>query len=371
MELRNVMESAPVIDSRETISKAVSLMLRESREAIVVLKGKDFFGILTPRDLAVRSISNADKTLVEKYVECVKPLSADAGLSEIINFVLINNYNAVPVLDNGKYFYVTKLNLLAAVKDTKVLKEVKAADIMMFRSTVKASDAISSAVSIMRNEGISSVPVVNDLGAAEGLVEMSDLLKLDMVKNEKHTAGLRGMENIGPKESPVANIMKKKVPTASPETTVNKLAELMLRARLPGVVIEKDGGVVGFVAPKMILKLAGKAVSGVYVNISGLQKEDDFVKETIDGEISSELTKLAKIFPVQSMAIHVERLKDKQEGRVKYALRGRILTAIQGGAFFAQESDWDATKAVKGLLAKFEKEMLSKKGKMQSHGRAP
>jgi hypothetical protein len=83
------------------------------------------------------------------------------------------------------------------------------------------------------------------------------------------------------------------------------------------------------------------------------------------------LRTLAKIYPIQSVHIHIERHHDKEAraGRVKYAMKAKILTATAGGAFFAQAADWDITKCMKTVLARFEKEMLGKKGREQAMGR--
>ena len=132
------------------------------------------------------------------------------------------------------------------------------------------------------------------------------------------------------------------------------------------MIIEKGGKVAGIVTPKLILKLLGQEVQGIYVRVSGLQKEDTFIKGVVDEEIRNEIQKLARFFPIDHMVMHVDRYH-KTGKRVKYSVRASLIT--ERGIFFAKDHGWDITKAVRGILHKLEREIIKKNEKAEVYRR--
>ena len=129
------------------------------------------------------------------------------------------------------------------------------------------------------------------------------------------------------------------------------------------VVVEKDEKFLGMLTAKDIFKLIGKSVETVYIRVSGLEGEDDFIKTKVDEMIENTLSKLVKVIPVNYIAIHAET---HQTGgrKTKYAVQGRLVT--EKGSFFADDTEWDPTKAVKIFLEKIEREVHSKIGMKRS-----
>jgi ribosome-associated translation inhibitor RaiA len=158
--------------------------------------------------------------------------------------------------------------------------------------------------------------------------------------------------------------MNRDFPKAKPDTPVRRLIEAMAEKKTPYVIVEEDGKLAGIVTPVQILKLVTKSVSGVYVGISGIQEEDDFIKSVVDEEIRNETRKLGRIFPINQVLMHVDRYH-KAGKRVKYSIKAKIITG--GGMFFAHDHAWDITKAAKGILQKLEREMIKKKEKRKTH----
>lgn len=110
------------------------------------------------------------------------------------------------------------------------------------------------------------------------------------------------------------------------------------------------------------------AENGVYVKISGLQKEDAFIRAKVDEEIAHEIRKLARFFPVDQLEINVKKHEIGGK-RKKYSLKAKLFT--EKGLFFAQEHDWDVTKAAKNMMKKLEREVVKAKEKALAYSRAP
>jgi ribosome-associated translation inhibitor RaiA len=150
---------------------------------------------------------------------------------------------------------------------------------------------------------------------------------------------------------------------ADPETPLKDIAKMMLDSGKSTVMVEKGGKLQGIVTPVHILKLLAREVSGIYVRVTGMQDEDDFIKTVVDEQLKNEVRKLAKVIPIDYMLLTVD-VYEEDGKRHKYSIQGTLVT--QKGHFFADDHAWDATKAVRGVLQKLEREVLKKKGKSET-----
>lgn len=367
MNLLDIAEPALVVNSKDPVSRVASRMFRTGRHEVLVFEDKDYKGIVVARDLAKRKINEPDKIRIGKFVRMIKPISPETPLEDVINSILINDYKSVPVQKGKKFFVLTKLNILNRLKNDPWFKNKRAGDIMIFPHCVSSSDSITTAMAVLRDLNISRLPVIDEKDRIEGLVDAIDLLKAD-TDRKRVGMGERAGAKISLREVYVTSLMNKNIPKAGPSTPVKGLIEAMLEKKTPCVVIEDRGRVAGIVTPRLVLKLIGKKVEGVYVRISGLQEEDNFIKSVVDEEIRNEVRKLGKFFPVRQMVIHVDRYHETGR-RIKYSVKARMMTGR--GMFFADDHAWDVTKAVRGVLQKFEREILKKKKRREVYGRAP
>jgi CBS domain-containing protein len=142
-----------------------------------------------------------------------------------------------------------------------------------------------------------------------------------------------------------------------PETDLKKIIRSISSGKANTVIVEKNGKFLGMITVKDILKLIGKSLETVYVRITGLDEEDDFIKMKIDEMVENTITKLLKAINLSYVAIHVETLR-KGGRRMKYTVQGRFVA--DKGNFYASDSEWEPTKAMKLFLDKIEKEVHKK-----------
>jgi CBS domain-containing protein/ribosome-associated translation inhibitor RaiA len=370
MSLIKAAEDALKARPEDTVSKVASRMIGEKRSEAVVIKDGEYKGILFARELAKRHINNPDKTGIGRFTKNVKAVSAEAPLMGVIESMLINDYKSIPVKAGKKIFVLTKLGILKLIKGDAALKNKTARDIMQFPYCVSYSDSIETAVAVLREMGVSRLPVINKKGRPEGLIEALDLLRADIRKHRPSVGEISG-ENLHLGGVLASSIMRKNIQTANPSTKIPDLISLMINKKDPTVLIEEEGKMAGVVTPKLILELVTREHSregaeGVYVRISGLQEEDRFIKSVVDEEIRNEVKKLGKIFHISRMVLHVKKHKETGDRR-KFSVKGRLITEY--GYFFADDYGWDVTKAIKGILQKFEREILKKKERAEVYRR--
>ena len=165
-----------------------------------------------------------------------------------------------------------------------------------------------------------------------------------------------------------SSVMQTDFQKASTDTPLKEVAKLLVSARIPAIIIEEEGKLIGMITPRDILKMFGAVTEGVYVTVNGISEEDDFIKSWIDGEVRNHVRKINKIVPVQYFVINVK--KHKEDGkRTKYSVRSRIMT--QKGPYFSHDFNWDITKAFGGMLLKLEKALMRDKDKKNVYSRSP
>jgi CBS domain-containing protein len=289
---------------------------------------------------------------------------------DVIGSILRNNYKSIPVKSGKGFFILTKLRILGLVKNEPELKNKRAKDIMQFPYCISTDDSIETAMSVLRDLDVSRLPVVNKSGGTEGLIETVGLLRAD-TERKRSKVGEKSGEKIRMRGASVSSLMKKNIPKASPHMQITELINTMLEKNISTIIIEDQGKISGIVTPKLILESITKepfrkSIEGVYVRISGLQKEDTFIKSVVDEEIRNEIRKLGKIIPIDNMILHVKKHK-KTGNRQKYSVKGRLIT--ENGYFFAADYGWDVTKVTRGILQKFEKEIIKKKEKSEIYRR--
>ena len=126
--------------------------------------------------------------------------------------------------------------------------------------TVRESAPLLDAVKLMINAGASALPVVDDKGSAIGMlseydviqhileggaVELQDHLEADGALPEVYGRALAG---------PASSLMSKPAITATEDTLLQSVADLMIKHRVHSIPVVRDGSVVGMVNRVSLVK---------------------------------------------------------------------------------------------------------------------
>jgi CBS domain-containing protein len=135
---------------------------------------------------------------------------------------------------------------------------MKARDVMVSPViTVKPSSSVRDVAKLFLERRISAVPVVDDQGKLVGIVSEGDLLHRAEAGTERKRSwwlqGLTGDETLAAEYAKaharkVADVMTRRVITASPDTPLHEIASLLENNSIKRVPIVKDGQVVGIVS---------------------------------------------------------------------------------------------------------------------------
>jgi CBS domain-containing protein len=141
---------------------------------------------------------------------------------------------------------------------------MKACDVMVSPViTTKPSASVKEVAQLLLQNRISALPVVDD-GKLVGIVSEGDLMRRADLGTERHRswwlAGLftqddtLAAEYVKQHSTKVADVMTKRLVTATPDTPLNEIAGLLERHSIKRVPIVENGAVVGIVSRANIIQ---------------------------------------------------------------------------------------------------------------------
>jgi predicted transcriptional regulator/ribosome-associated translation inhibitor RaiA len=316
-------------------------------------------GVLLSRDLVKKRITGPSNVTVESYVRRIDALPDSSSRNEIAKAMLINDYKAVPIVNNeGEMRILRKRDLLKLFLKEPSLKKARASDVMRFPFCVSRDDDISTTRSIFTDMNVIAVPVVEENNSVIGLVTSTSLLK-SVIEKQRPMRGETSGESFNTDSANVSVVMSPDIPRADYDSSLMDVAMKITEKDSGIIVVEKEGRMVGVITPRDILKTLIRDTQTVSISITGAQQEDPFIRKVMDSDINSLLKKLSRMADIDNFTLHVDRYR--QEGRTKYSLKAKLVT--RKGVFFSADHEWDITKALKGTLEKLEREFMKKREK--------
>jgi len=171
---------------------------------------------------------------------------------------------------------------------------MKARDVMVSPViTVKPSSTVREVAKLLLERRISAVPVVDDQGKLVGMVSEGDLMhRTEAGTERKRPWWLQGLtsdaglaaEYIKAHAHKVADIMTRRVITASPDTPLHEIARLFEINSIKRVPIVKDGQLVGIVTRANLIQAVASERRELEIPVS-----DEFIREKILASLRAEL----------------------------------------------------------------------------------
>ncbi len=166
---------------------------------------------------------------------------------------------------------------------------MKAMDVMVRDVvTVKADDDVADAIKLLADHDISALPVVDETGAVIGVISEADLMRREEIGTEKHrpwwleamTPGVTLAGEFAKVHGrKVGEVMSDTVISASEETPVGEIANLLEKHRIKRVPILSDGRLVGIVSRSNLIQ----ALASSHVPASGDVRSDRSIRlEVLD-----------------------------------------------------------------------------------------
>ena len=96
MDIKSILEKPLSVESKETVSRAVSEMIRKKRHEILVFDKKEYKGIVIARDIIKRRV-DPESTKIDMFIRVINPVLPEVSPEDAANMMLINDYKTLPV----------------------------------------------------------------------------------------------------------------------------------------------------------------------------------------------------------------------------------------------------------------------------------
>lgn len=134
---------------------------------------------------------------------------------------------------------------------------MKASDIMTTNVlTIRENESVSKARTILMEEDITALPVVNEYGDLSGIITQTDFFQLEALVASKILRDLDVVESLK-----VHDVMIKNTITLPEDATLAEISSSMVDNSIHRVIITRDSKVVGLITAMDVLKTVVLSVS--------------------------------------------------------------------------------------------------------------
>jgi CBS domain-containing protein len=333
------------IEPDDTVAKAISLMVENKIHQLPVVAKNLYKGMVYVRKLMEVGVF-PKTTKVQTVTVNTASLEPDIKILEANKTIMGSGLRALPVLTKDRLVGMVSETDLAMVAD---VGSALVDDVMKGAIVVEEDSIVSYALSNMKKQNISRLPVVSKNSKLVGVLDTLDIIQILGVPKERMSGSrttklAAGPERANLKSVKVGEIMGR----ASPVPSGTRLSDAVkiLKKSEEIIVVENDMPA-GIITPKDILRFAMPEQRGPVVQIAHV--DDEGIKQEIMTELNKFLKRIAGRFDsVYALEISVDRHRTR-----KYSMHGKLITTE--GMISARSTGWDVRSASKELVTRMDR----------------
>lgn len=240
-----MMTEFPSVYENDPLTKIIGFFMERRADVVVVQEQTDnkLLGIVTKRSILKPNLNPSTVLAKTLAVKTPRILPSD-NLEKVASQMLEKNLKGIPVTSGGR-----PVGLVAAtdviLNSQNSLGKVEVGQVMTKDViTIGSNDTIGKAISLMRDEGVSRLPVVEG-GRLVGIVTVSDIAEKVIKPRIKASWGDVVGERVRTLSNPVKSIMTRNVITTQPREKIVSAVERMKVHGLSCLVATEMNRVVG------------------------------------------------------------------------------------------------------------------------------
>lgn len=308
-----------VMEAEESLSKAVSELM-DSGTAVIVTKGKRYYGIVDDRHVR-QGIADPKRTKVETVVVKPPTILPSATLFERINAFLLGHFKALPVVDDkgNPLGITTRVETLKEMLDDGLVPKIRVSTLMSSPVyTIEKTESIGKAKRLMKELDARRLLVVNN-GMPVGVISTLDLTAYlrEPKASDKKPVVIKGLE--GSASEPIAKFLRSDFVLIGEQTSVDEAVREMIQRNVSSVVVTSKSTPIGvFSALDLFKKIKEDAQEKIDIRISGLEGENRELYQLIEKRFSAVVEKFSRSFNIRN--VHVKAKENKKTFVVKLYL---------------------------------------------------
>jgi CBS domain-containing protein len=308
----------PKVRSDSRTADALSEMSHSGYQDIPVIDNGEYKGMISFSTFLRRRDISLD-TKVGLLIRRLPTLNADTELTKIAEYMVGTDSRQLAVLNEKKVIgVVSRRNLIDVASRVRSIGDIKVWEIMTTPMECIDQDLnIGEAVKIMKVSNIRTVPTTDKTGKITGIIGMKEIIS-------NYWSGSDPLDSSGWASKPIGPISKHDVMTADWDMDLKKITEIMRDKNVSTLPVIDDGEGIGIITEYDIIELlsACRERKALFVQISGLEKQDQANAETMYRDISTKLGDICALCRPETLSIRVSKYEN--EGKTVFSLSGKV-----------------------------------------------
>lgn len=340
--------------------------LKSSRRAWAVVVNDDntYYGIASKKHL-LKSKLNPGKTKLESISQTLPTLSETDSIQRIAELLFTSDSRMLAVTKKERVVgTVSVAEVIGKMAEIRAFKALKAKEIASSTLLCLPRNAtIGKAISVMKENNIGRIPVVDENGLLAGMVSFKEVMENYLAFPPEKQRGFKASPKFSAQKGrlldlPIENLLGEAA-TIESNKSITEAAKLMRAKGVLELVLEENSRPVGIITSRDLLEaflhLREERRS---IQFIGLPELDEIDSSKVQETANKAFDKLQKILGRLSyIAIHVKALH-ATGGRKQYFVHARA--SVPTMMLVATSSNWNLITAVQESLKDLEKEASKK-----------
>lgn len=331
--------------------------------AVVVLKGKEYYGIVDDRSLfrtrTLKPLSFSKRFPVGKFARKLPILDSATSLGVLIKSFHDFGTKALPYQDGKRITGIVRRDVVVStILSLHMLSKSRVADIMSSPViSIDAESNVARAVGEMEKSKIARLVVMDSRNRLAGLIALRDVA--DRFAKPQERLPERKTDIFSPSNVSVASVMRTPVYTIDSGMPAEDAARKMLENKVSSLVVTRGAAPVGIVSARDIIENAAASTAKTQsrIIISGLDEYTREYEQPLRDAIDKMISKADRFerTSVDYVSVNVERHRERNyELHARLALRGK-------GVVFAHSTGYSLESTLNSLLNSIYKRIRSRK----------
>ena len=348
------------VDATERLAKVRSIFERKNPRGIIVTNDGAYEGVIGRRQLLQSHVQ--DDAKAESLMVSAPQVERTDDVREVARVLVEGGTKIAPVFEADRLWgIVTTNSILEAVLEH--LDALTVADIYTENVVTVAEDThIGQAINLLREHGISRVPVLDEDGLLSGMLTTHDIVDVVVRDMDKTTRGERAGGNDRILDIPVYDVMSSPVATTDTAESVRSAVSRMLDNDYNGLVVTPEGDdsqVVGILTKTDVLRaLTYTEEEHMDVQITNITLLDTISREDVRVDIESVVDKYSDM---QVRHAHVRFHEHKEKLRGTPLIQCQIRLRTTEGQIAGSGEGYGAEQSFNVALDKLERNVLELK----------
>ena len=338
-------------DSKSPLTKAIEKVSKYG--AVVVLNGKDYFGIVDERSIqAKKNLDIGKRESISKFAKKAPVLDSSTSIDKAIIDFYESGSKALAYREEGKIKGIVHRNsLLKAMLSLHLISDYKVQEIMSTPILAINEDAnLDQAKAAMDKNRVKRLIVMSKKGAS-GILTYKDIMKYLMQSRRRVITPRSSVQpNISVGEASNRNIY-----TISKDASIDDAIRSFVENKVSSLMVVGDSKPIGVVTVKDVFEVIAKESSSREnrITLSGLDSYTKEYEEDIKENLSALMEKLNRFHKIQTTGVsaNVKRLKDKNyEVKLRIFLTERGAVSISTAGYSMERVLNDAINKAYGII---------------------